>query len=120
MASIVARFFIERPAFPRIMAWLVLEDRNITEEMGDHPFLRRLIGTFAEQAEVDPNTQAGVVVIMLIASAFLYSPANVALGRDRADERLIQALERMVATYAIGHSAPPRDHSPPPLDHNPQ
>jgi AcrR family transcriptional regulator len=114
MATVVTQFFIERPAFPRIIAWLVLEGREITEEMGDHPFMRRLIATFSENDADDPHTQAGIVVMMLVANSFFYATANAALGRAASDQRLIRAFDRTIVTYATGQSAPSieRDRRP--------
>ena len=43
MAAEVGRFLMGRPAFARIIVWLILEGRSVTDEMGDHPFMRRLI-----------------------------------------------------------------------------
>lgn len=107
MAAEVSRLLIERPAFSRIIAWLILEGRSITDEMGDHPFMRRLMTAFAENDAEDPHTRAGVVVTMLLANALFHRGVNVALGRPSDDERLIQALDRVVALTsesAIGRS----------------
>ena len=65
--------------------------------MGDHPFMRRLMTVFAEYDAEDPQTRAGVVVTMLLANALFHGGVNVALGRSSDDERLIQALDRVVA-----------------------
>jgi AcrR family transcriptional regulator len=97
MAAEVGRLLIERPAFSRIIAWLILEGRSVTEAMGDHPFMRRLMTVFAEYDAEDPQTRAGVVVTMLLANALFHGGVNVALGRSSDDERLIQALDRVVA-----------------------
>lgn len=97
MAAEVGRLLIERPAFSRIIAWLILEGRSVTEAMGDHAFMRRLMTAFAEYDAEDPQTRAGVVVTMLLANALFHGGVNVALGRSSDDERLIQALDRVVA-----------------------
>jgi AcrR family transcriptional regulator len=62
MASVVSVSLAKRPAFARIVAWFVLEGRSITDEMGDHPFMQRLIMTLAENESEDPLTQSGAVV----------------------------------------------------------
>ena len=97
MTAEVGRLLIERPAFSRIIAWLILEGRSITEEMGDHPFTRRLMTAFAEDDAGDPHTRSGVIVTMLLANALFHGGVNVALGRSSDDERLIQALDQAVA-----------------------
>jgi hypothetical protein len=69
--------------------------------------MRRLMTAFAEYDAEDPQTRAGVVVTMLLANALFHSGVNVALGRPSDDERLIQALDRVVALTsesAIGRS----------------
>jgi AcrR family transcriptional regulator len=100
MAAEVSRLLIERPAFSRIIAWLILEGRSITEEMGDHPFMRRLMTAFVETDPEDPHTRAGAVVTMLLANALFHRGVNVALGRSSDDERLIQALDHVVVALS--------------------
>lgn len=99
MAITVSRVLAERPAFVRIIAWLVLEGRSITEEMGDHPFMHRLMMTFAANDAEDPETQAGVVVTMLLANALFRGSVNASLGRSSDDERLIRALDEALADF---------------------
>ena len=96
MAVAVSDALIERPAFARILAWFVLEGRSIATEMGDQPFLRRLVGTLATGKADDPLSQAGTVVAMLLANAFFSSGINSALGRDGDDHRLRDASKDAV------------------------
>jgi len=98
MAAVVKRSLSDRPAFARIIAWFVLEGRPIAEEMGDQPFLRRLMMTLAADDSDDPHTEAGAVVAMLLANAFLSGGINSALGRDGDDERLVKALDDSIDT----------------------
>ena len=93
MAAVVSRSLKNRPAFARIIAWFVLEGRSIAQEMGDQPFLRRLMTTLATDESDDPQTEAGAVVATLLANAFFSSGINVALGREPTDERLVNALD---------------------------
>lgn len=93
MATVVSMSLSDRPAFARIIAWLVLEGRSITEEMGDNPFMRRLVMTLAAGEAEDPHTQAGAAVALLLANAFFSGGINMALGRERDDERLSDALD---------------------------
>ena len=101
MASVVSISLAKRPAFARIIAWFVLEGRSITEEMGDHPFMQRLIMTLAENESEDPLTQSGAVVALLLSNALLVDGINSALGRDRDDVRLTDALNGLIAAALI-------------------
>jgi AcrR family transcriptional regulator len=101
MASVVSVSLAKRPAFARIVAWFVLEGRSITDEMGDHPFMRRLIMTLAESESEDPLTQSGAVVALLLSNALLVDGINSALGRERDDERLTDALNGLIAAALI-------------------
>jgi hypothetical protein len=65
--------------------------------MGDHPFMRRLIMTLAENESEDPLTQSGAVVALLLSNALLVGGINSALGRERDDERLPDALNELIA-----------------------
>jgi AcrR family transcriptional regulator len=96
MAATVSRSLRDRPAFVRILAWLVLEGRSITQEVGGHPFLQRLVATLATNESDDPITQAGAAVAMLLSNALLSPGINVALGRDADDVRLIDALDASI------------------------
>lgn len=97
MAAGVSISLRNRPAFVRILAWLVLEGRSITQEMGGHPFLQRLVATLATSQSDDPITQAGTVVAMLLSNALLSPGINIALGRDADDVRLVDALDKSIA-----------------------
>jgi len=97
MAAAVSEALRHRPAFARILAWLVLEGRSISQEMDGHPFLQRLVATLATNRSDDPTTQAGSVVAMLLSNALLTPGINVALGRDADDERLVDALDASIA-----------------------
>jgi AcrR family transcriptional regulator len=96
MAAVVSTSLRDRPAFVRILAWLVLEGRSITQGMGGHPFLQRLVATLATNESDDPITQAGAVIAMLISNTLLSPSINVALGRDADDVRIIDALDASI------------------------
>ena len=102
IATVVKRSLTDRPAFARIIAWFVLEGRPIAEEMGNQPFLRRLIVTLAADESDDPHTVAGAVVAILLANAFLSGGINLALGREGDDERLVRALDDSIAGILMG------------------
>jgi AcrR family transcriptional regulator len=93
MAAVVSRSLKDRPAFARIIAWFVLEGRSVAQEMGDQPFLRRLMTTLATNESDDPQTEAGAIVAILLANTFFSGGINVALGRERSDQKLVKALD---------------------------
>jgi AcrR family transcriptional regulator len=92
----VRRALVDRPAFARIIAWFVLEGRSIAHEMGDQPFLRRLMTALAADDSQDPQTEAGAVIAVLLSTALFAGSVNTALGRDSGDERLTEALGELI------------------------
>lgn len=92
ISSATSRMLAEHPAFPRLLAWLILEGRSFTE-LSDDPFLNRLARMFTVGDSADPDTDAGAVVTMLLGNALFRGNINVALGRQRDDKRLIEALD---------------------------
>ena len=99
ISTATSRMIAEHPAFPRLLAWLVLEGRSFAE-LADDPFLGRLESMFAERGHSDPNTAAGAVVTMLLGNALFRGAVNVALERPPDDERLVQALDRGRVAFA--------------------
>lgn len=99
MSTATSRLIAEHRAFPRLLAWLVLEGRSFTE-LSDDPFLGRLASMFAERGHSDPSTAAGAVVTMLLGNALFRDAANVALDRPPDDERLTQALDQARVAFA--------------------
>lgn len=98
MSSATSRMIEKHPAFPRLLAWLVLEGRSFAE-LADDPFLRRLANMFAERSHSDPSTAAAAVVTMLLGNALFRGAINVAIERPPDDERLFQSLERARVTF---------------------
>lgn len=103
MAMVVRRSLADRPSFARIIAWFVLEGRSIADEMGEQPFLRRLMTTLAADESTDPHTQAGAVVAVLLANAFFSGGISEALGRDSDDQRLPGALDELITAVLSPH-----------------
>ncbi len=98
MAAFASRAIVERPAFARIIAWLILEGRSVTQEMGEDPFLRRLMATLAKGTTDDPSTQAGAIACVLLSKSFFGHAVSVAVGREGDDERIPEELDRYIAT----------------------
>ena len=88
VSSAVSRMLDNRPAFPRLLAWLVLEGRSFADLSND-PLLGRLIAMFTEGGSSDPRTDAGAVVAMLLGNALFGGDVNVALDRPTDDAPLI-------------------------------
>lgn len=99
LSTATSRMIAEHPAFPRLLAWLVLEGRSFAE-LADDPFLGRLTGMFAERGHNDPTTASAAVVTMLLGNALFRGAANVAIRRPSDDERLIRALDQARVAFA--------------------
>lgn len=113
MVAAVSRVLASRPAFPRLLAWLVLEGRHFGE-LGNDPFLGRLSTMFSQRGAVDPRADAGAVVTTLLGTALFRGATNVALGRTPDDEGLIQAIDLTLRASADGATARPADSDSPP------
>lgn len=94
MVRAVWRSFQERPAFAYIVAWWLLEGRNVTDAMGDHPFLRRLAVALGRAERDEGQTDAGVVASMILAGTVFRPGFNRALGRSTDDPAIAQRFER--------------------------
>lgn len=99
ISSATSRMLAKHPAFPRLLAWLVLEGRSFSE-LSDDPFLNRLARMFDTKGSSDPDTDAGAVVTMLLGNALFRGNINAALERPSDDERLIAALDRARVAFA--------------------
>lgn len=100
MIRAVWRMLQERPAFPSIVTWWLLEGRNLTEAMGDHPFLRRLVASLGGAEDADGATLAGVVIAQILGGTVLRVGINRALGRPVDDGALTDRLESIVVDVA--------------------
>ena len=95
MIETAGEFMWNRPGFPRLLIALTLENRNITDIMGDHPFIRTLAKALADNSDVeDPSEAAVVLITSAVSAAVLGRAANVAIGRDSDDPRIARELVR--------------------------
>jgi len=93
MVETAGEFMWNRPGFPRLLIALTLENRNITDIMGDHPFIRTLAKALADDSDVEDAREAAVVLITsAVSAAVLGRAANVAIGRDSEDPRIAREL----------------------------
>jgi AcrR family transcriptional regulator len=99
LSTATSRMIADHPAFPRLLAWLVLEGRSFAE-LADDPFLGRLARMFTERGHSDPRTASAAVVTMLLGNALFRDAVNVAIERTPDDERLIQALDQARVAFA--------------------
>ncbi len=108
IVDIASAFLVERPAFPRLLAWVLLEGGDFAE-LRDDPILTRLKDEFGDLGVSDPATSAGVVVTMLLGNALYQPGVNTAIERDPNDEGLGNALKRQVMAYLASCAATDRD-----------
>ena len=110
MAREVLEVVWERPAFPRNIASLVLSGMDVTEAMGDHPFIRRLIAV-GSGGTVDGTTKAGLVVMTLLGTGLYGQSVNQAIGRPLDDNMILTALQEAIRGL-LGHPGPqPTKHN---------
>lgn len=107
MVRVVCRHLIANPAFPRILSWMTLEGRTLTDEMSGHPFVQVLATTIAEQYPGDDVfDRIGVALTILLTSGLLAPEVNQALGRQPDDEALVELLAATTAATVRGGAAP--------------
>ncbi len=103
MVKAVCRYLIANPAFSRILSWMALEGRTVTDEMGGHPFIQVLATKIAEQYPGDDVLdRIGVAVTTLMAGGLLVPQVNQTLGRTPDDEALVELLASMIAGAVQG------------------
>jgi AcrR family transcriptional regulator len=102
MVRAVWRVFEKRPAFAVITGWWLLEGKNVTEAMGEHPFMRRLARVLMEDGDADGTTGTAVIATLLIAGTAFGAGMNTTLGRAGDDPLLAARLERVVVDLAQG------------------
>ena len=93
-------FMQQRPAFAYIVAWWLLEGRDVTSAMRDHPFLRRLVMTLPGADPQERATRAGVIVSAIIGGTVFQDGINRALGRATDDPAIAAALGTAVEDLA--------------------
>jgi AcrR family transcriptional regulator len=111
MAREVLRVVWERPAFPRIIASLVLAGSDVTEIMGDHPFLRRLVAV-GSGGTTDGTTRAGLVVMTLLGTGLYGRTVNQAIGRPLDDNMILTALQQAIRGLLSQPTPPPTKPNP--------
>jgi hypothetical protein len=100
----------ERPAFARIIVWYVLEGRDVSALMSNHPLIARVAARAAEDGIGDPATVGGRMAILGLAGALFEAPVNQAIGRADTDERVLESLVGLID--APDSASPPGPNAP--------
>jgi AcrR family transcriptional regulator len=98
--------FEANPAFVNIGSWMILDGQNMSEVMSKHPAIRDLVAQATADGVEDPQTFAGVVILVGLAGAFYGTSVNRGLGRPDDDQRLLQSAADAVAVWAEGSATP--------------
>ena len=80
------------PAFARLIAWLILEGKNVSAVMSGHPLMAQVVARAGERGNEDPVTAAATLVLLALAGEFFGPPVNRAIGRDNDDPALFEVL----------------------------
>ena len=94
--------FDDNPAFINIGSWMILDGHNMSEVMSKHPAARDLISQASQRGMNDPQTFAGVTLLIGLAGAFYEAAVNRALGRHDDDQRIYQSAAEALSLWA-GH-----------------
>jgi len=101
----------ERPIFARLFTWLVLERRDITEVMAEHPFLQVVAQHAAHAGDPDPRTTAAAVGAVVMGGGQFAPAINHAAGLASGDQavysRLLTAVGAMEPTSVATQPRPP-------------
>ncbi len=92
--------FNANPAFINIGSWMILDGHNMSEVMSKHPAARDLIGHAMARDMEDPQTYAGVVLLVGLAGAFYGTAVNRALRRPDDDQRIYRSAAEALSLWA--------------------
>ena len=92
-------------AFPRLLTWLVLEGRDVSGVMSGHPLMQRVAAVAAERGAADPASTALTMGLLAIGTFTYGAMLNRTLGRDPADDRLLESAADMYASWFPGPAA---------------
>ena len=104
MVAAVWTFFAERPAFRSLVSSWAIEGRDVTELMGEHPFVQALDNVLGAGSG-DSRLRTGLIVNLLL-SGYVSAGVNRAMGADEDDPGLRDALERLSVRIARGQIDP--------------
>ena len=92
----------EKPVFARLMAHVLMENRDLREIMSGFPFLGIAVSQAVEANDPDPTSAAASLGSLILGHAFFAPILNTAVDRapddDRIDNRLGRAATAIYAT----------------------
>jgi len=83
------------PAFPRLVNWMVSEERDVSSVMSGQPLIRQVTDTAHTRGSADPRTVAGIMALLGIAEAIYGPTPNRAIVRDPDDQTLYDSTAHM-------------------------
>lgn len=92
----------QNAAFPRLLTWLLLEGKNVSEAMSGHPLMRDVAVEAGRRNASDPTTTAMVMGLLAIGTFTYEDMLNRAVGRDIDDPRLLAAVLQLYGDFFPG------------------
>jgi AcrR family transcriptional regulator len=83
------------PAFPRLVNWMVSENKDVSSVMSSNPLIREIAEGARIRGSADPPTVAGTMALLGIGGAFYGPIINRAMGRDPDDQTLYDSTAHM-------------------------
>ena len=90
------------PAFPRLVSWLVLEGRNVSDVMSGHPLMQQVAALARDRGAADPASSAMTMGLLAIGTYTYTELFNRAVGRELDDPRLLESVADMYANWFPG------------------
>jgi AcrR family transcriptional regulator len=92
----------ENAAFPRLLTWLLLEGRNVSDVMTGHPLMRDVAMEADRRGASDPATTAMLMGLLAIGTFTYEGMLNRSVGRDVDDQRLLTIVLDVYEGYFPG------------------
>ncbi len=89
----------ERPAFTRLMTWLVLEGVDVTPHMSRRPVIADVAADAAARGADDAALVGGMLAFMGISMQGYEGLVNRSMGRDGRDPHLRAAVAEMFGAW---------------------
>lgn len=92
----------QHAAFPRLVTWLLLEGKNVSEVMSGHPLMRDVAVEAGRRNASDPTTTAMLMGLLAIGTFTYEGLLNGAVGRDLDDPRLLATVLDLYGDFFPG------------------
>lgn len=92
----------DNPAFPRLVTWLVLEGKDVSEVMSGHPLVQQVAGIARDRGAVDALSTATTLALLAIGTHIYSGMLNRAAGRAPDDTQLRESVAHMYASWFPG------------------